>query len=52
MPTTPGELTFEFLDASGTVIPELTQTRRIQVDDKGRGILWVRARRATDVDSR
>jgi tetratricopeptide (TPR) repeat protein len=52
MPTNPGELTFEFLDASGAVIPELTQTRRIQVDDKGRGILWVRARRATDVDSR
>lgn len=52
MPANPEELTFEFLDASGAVIPELTQNRRVQVDSKGRGIVWVRARRATDVDSR
>lgn len=40
----------EFLDARGAVIPELTQTVTIEVDADGRGVLWARARRATDVD--
>lgn len=44
------EVQVEFLDASGAVINELTQTARIEVDAAGRGVLWARARRATDVD--
>lgn len=40
----------EFLDARGAVISEFTQTANIEVDADGRGVLWARARRATDVD--
>lgn len=46
------EMRFEFLDKAGQVIPELTQVRKIHVDGKGRGVVFVRARRATDVDTK
>lgn len=49
MPTA-REIQIEFLDANGVLLSELTQTARIEVDDAGRGVLWARARRATDVD--
>lgn len=49
MPTA-REVQVEFLDANGSLLSELTQTARIEVDDAGRGVLWARARRATDVD--
>lgn len=44
------QVQIEFLDASGVVIAELTQTASIEVDGAGRGVLWARARPATDVD--
>lgn len=51
-PANVDELTVEFLDRVGQVIPELTQVSKIHVDAKGRAVVWVRARRATDVDTR
>lgn len=44
------EAQIEFIDAQGNLIPELTQTARVEVDAAGRGVLWARARPATDVD--
>lgn len=46
------ELLVEFVDGGGRVLPELTRTAPVHIDQNGRGLVWVRARRATDVDSK
>jgi hypothetical protein len=46
------EIAFDFIDASGQVIPALSTTAKIRVDSKGRAVAWVRSRRATDIDKR
>lgn len=44
------EVTFQFIDSDGRPLPELEQVRAIHFNEQGHGIVWLRARRATDVD--
>lgn len=44
------EVQLEFLDVSGKVIEDLSQQQPIRLDKHGNGIVWARARRASDVD--
>ncbi len=46
------EIAVDFIDANGQVIADMSTTAKIHVDSKGRGVAWVRARRATDIDKR
>lgn len=46
------EIKIEFLNTAGAVLPEFSQSRKVIVDTKGRGLVWARARRATDVDTK
>lgn len=46
------EVRVDFVDGNGTVLPELSQTAAIHFDDRGRGLVWVRSRRATEVDTK